>query len=410
VCNQFDPFRARWSQARLRYGNAGPLQTLKRHIGYKAFAKLSRNARPAESPATGSEIEQIIDFARWAPSGDNAQPWRFEIIGGDRVRIRLRVEGEEANIYDYADGQPTLLAGGFLLETMRIAASHFGRGMEWRYLGADRSEGGGVTHGIEVTLKKAANIREDALFPYIRIRSVDRRRYGRRALTSSQKTALEAAIGDELRIEWRERLAERFRLARLCARSTDIRLRSAKAYDVHRRILDWERRFSPDGVPVEALGADPLLVRVMRSAMRSWERVQKMNRIPGATLLPQVELDLIPGIFSAAYFLVARKPGSGGRHTPEALLRTGERLQRFWLTATRLGLALQPALAPLCFAHHARTGMLAGGSAGLAKLEREAARRIGDDGSIVFMGRIGTPQRKVPVARSVRRMAFAERV
>jgi len=26
-------------------------------------------------------IEQILDQARWAPSGDNTQPWRFEIKG-----------------------------------------------------------------------------------------------------------------------------------------------------------------------------------------------------------------------------------------------------------------------------------------------------------------------------------------
>jgi nitroreductase len=25
--------------------------------------------------------EQILDLARWAPSGDNTQPWRFEIKG-----------------------------------------------------------------------------------------------------------------------------------------------------------------------------------------------------------------------------------------------------------------------------------------------------------------------------------------
>jgi molybdopterin/thiamine biosynthesis adenylyltransferase/nitroreductase len=405
VCHQFDPFLARWSRTRLRFGNAGPLQTLKRHIGYKAFAKLSRNARPKETPVTGSDVERIIDLARWAPSGDNAQPWRFEIIGSDQVRIRLRVEGEDANIYDYANGHPTLLAGGFLLETMRIAASRFGRGMEWRYLGADKSEDGGATHTIEVNLPKAANAREDVLFPYLAIRSVDRRRYRFRALTLSQKAVLEAAAGGGLRIEWRESLRQRWELARLCARSTDIRLRLAKAYDVHKRILDWERRFSPDGVPVEALGADPLLIRVMRSVMRSWDRVQNMNRLPGATFLPRFELDLIPGISSAAYFLVARKPGPGGLHTPEALLRTGERLQRFWLTTTHLGLALQPALAPLCFAHYARKGGVAGR---LEKLKRNAAQCFPDDGSIVFMGRIGTPQCKSPVARSVRRRVFAE--
>jgi hypothetical protein len=68
-------------------------------------------------------LEQILDLARWAPSGDNTQPWRFEILGPRR----LIVHGHDTRnhcVYDL-DGHPSQLSLGALLETMSIAASRF---------------------------------------------------------------------------------------------------------------------------------------------------------------------------------------------------------------------------------------------------------------------------------------------
>jgi len=401
--HQFDAYRGRWKRGCLRYGNAGPLQSLKRHVGYRAFARLSQNAWPEEPPATTSVIGAILDLARWAPSGDNAQPWRFEIVGDDKVVVHLHVEGEAKNVYEYANGQPTLLSCGFLLETIRIAASRFERAMEWTYLGRDDLGSEGVHHKIEVTLPTDPTIREDPLCPYITIRSVNRWAYRRRPLTRQQKTELEAAMGGEFRIEWRETLAARWKLARLCARSTDIRLRLPEAYRVHTRILDWNRRFSPEGVPAAAVGVDPMTLRLMRWLLRDWLRIDFANRFLAGTLMPQIQLDLVPGLFSAGYFVVSRKHEMQLKEEPVTLLRAGECLQRFWLTATRLGLAMQPALAPLCFAHYGRIGAPLSGRSKIAKLAREAAGCFGQDATVLFMGRIGMPRPKTANARSIRR-------
>lgn len=401
ACHQFDAYRGRWRRSYLRFGNAGPVQSLKRLIGNKAFASLSRNARPKDESTAGSEIERILDLARWAPSGDNAQPWRFEILGDDKVVVNVRVEGEKRNIYDYAGGQPTLISGGVLLETMRIAATRWGRRMRWSYLGSEDTPEG-AQHRIEVSLPKDRSLREDPLSSYIAMRSVDRRPYRLGALTRLHKAELELAIGDEFRIEWRETLTERWKLARLCARSTDIRLRSQEAYFVHRRILDWTRRFSPDGVPAKAVGADPLTLRLMRWAMGDWRRVDFLNRFLAGTAIPQLQLDLIPGIYCGGFFVVTREKGQDGKHPPDALLRMGERLQRFWLTATRLGLAVQPTLAPLCFLHYAKVDASKSASSKVATLANEAASCIPNDGSVLFLGRVGTPKRRSPVARSIR--------
>ena len=71
-----------------------------------------------------SPIEQILDTARWAPSGDNTQPWRFEIVSNNRIVVHA-FDTRSHCVYDL-DGHPSQLSVGALLETIRIAASGFG--------------------------------------------------------------------------------------------------------------------------------------------------------------------------------------------------------------------------------------------------------------------------------------------
>jgi hypothetical protein len=66
-------------------------------------------------------IEQVLDLARWAPSGDNTQPWRFEITG-ERSCIVHAFDTRRHCVYDLT-GAPSQIAVGAMLETARIAAT-----------------------------------------------------------------------------------------------------------------------------------------------------------------------------------------------------------------------------------------------------------------------------------------------
>ena len=71
--------------------------------------------------ASRETLLKILDLARWAPSGDNTQPWRFEIAGDDH----LVVHGSDTRdwcLYDF-NGHASHMAHGALLETLRIAAT-----------------------------------------------------------------------------------------------------------------------------------------------------------------------------------------------------------------------------------------------------------------------------------------------
>src|SRR4030095_9082110 len=68
-----------------------------------------------------SVVLEILDLARWAPSGDNSQPWRFEILGDDHVVVRA-FDTRRDCVYDL-EGHASQLSVGALLETLRIAAA-----------------------------------------------------------------------------------------------------------------------------------------------------------------------------------------------------------------------------------------------------------------------------------------------
>lgn len=402
--HQFDAYRNKLAIGRLPQGNAGALQRMKLKAAYKAFAALSRSAAEAPARDTGPDIERILDVARWAPSGDNTQPWRFRIEGEDRVTVLLRDQSDD-DVYDYDGGRPSLLSAGMLLETMRIAASQHGRMLWWQYAGAE-----GHDHRIEVELARAPGVTPDPLLPFVHLRSVDRRPYKRTPLTEAQKRRLEAALGDDLEILWHESREERWRASRINGLATDIRLRTPEAFRVHQRIIDWSQPRSPTGIPAGAIGLDKTTLKIMRWGLADWRRMDRMNRMPGGTVMARAQMDYLPGLNSAAHFTIRwRDHGRAfAEHRAETLLRTGQSLQRFWLTATELGLSMQPAMAPVIFGFYGRQGTPFTAD---PKLREKAGRLAaalaaatpGSPEALVFRGRIGVPVSRRVGPRSVRR-------
>jgi molybdopterin/thiamine biosynthesis adenylyltransferase/nitroreductase len=395
--HQFDAYRQVFRRGKLRHGHRSPLLAAKRWIALRSSPPVPA---PGERQAPRGEVEAILDLARWAPSGDNHQPWRFERRGDDRVRVHLQVPSDD--VYDLT-GDATVLSGGFLLETMRVAASRFDRAMRWHLAGSE-----GSVRFIDVELPRAREVSQDPRADFIEHRSVDRRPYRLDRLTPEQKEALERALGDELEIRWLESLSERLSLARVQAGCTDIRLRTPEANEVHRRIIDFAHRQSTTGIPAPATGLDPLTLRMMRWAVQDFRRVRWVNATAG-TGLPRVQMDLVPAVACAAQFLVAFRRPPSREHRETALLRAGMGLQRMWLEATRLGLALQPTFAPIAFGRYGVEGRrftrdpdLPGQAAKVG----QAVRALWPDKGIetlAFAGRLGTPQRAAPPARSVRR-------
>lgn len=331
-------------------------------------------------------IEQILDLARWAPSGDNTQPWRFELAGPEHLVIH-GFDTREHCVYDYC-GQASQLSIGALIETLLIAASGHGLTASVQR----RLDGPETTPTFDVHFQADASLLPDPLIDSITVRSVQRRPLSTRPLQMAQKTALEEAVGPAYKILWLEGFADRARTARLLFANAQIRLTMPEAYTVHRDIIEWNAQFSENRIPDQALGLDPLTTRLMKWAMHSWQRVNFLNTFLAGTLAPRIQLDLIPGIACAAHFaLIADSPAS----KLDDFVAAGRAVQRFWLTATHSGLQLQPAYTPLVFSAYVRSGTRFSAVPDLwdqaNALSARLATLLGEKNAdhAVFMGRLG---------------------
>jgi nitroreductase len=341
-------------------------------------------------PPYPDHIERILDMARWAPSGDNTQPWRFEVLGDEHVLVH-GLDTRDHVVYDL-DGHASQLAVGALLETITIAATG-----EGRQVLIDRRPDTSEQHLlIDVRFEPDQSLAQDPLIPSIHRRVVQRRPMSTRPLTPQQQFSLAGVLPQGYRAIWFEGLAQRWRLARFLFDSAKVRLTLPEAYEVHRSVIEWGARYSEDRIPAQALGVDPLTTRFMRWAMASWERVDILNR--------RFLGHLVPGLACAAHFaLLSPRP----LDSVDDFLAAGRVMQRFWLTAASLGLYIQPEMTPVIFTRYHRQHQPFTHTARARKMVEGLNQRLlellpGQDvETLFFMGRIGDGP--APRARSTRK-------
>lgn len=342
-------------------------------------------------------LQRILDRARWAPSGDNTQPWRFEVLGEDHVLVH-GYDTRDRVVYDL-DGHASQLAVGGLLETIQIAAS-----AESCLTYVTRRPATPDTHlQFDVRFKAEKTISPDPLSPFIEKRVVQRRPMSTHPLNEEQKADLAKSMPAGYEVQWFEGIAQRWRLAKLTFDNAKVRLIIPEAYEVHKSVIEWGRQYSTDKIPAEAVGVDAVTARFMRWVMTDWKRVNFFNTWLMGHLPPRIQLDLLPGMACAGHFaLFAPSPLLG----VDDYLASGRAMQRFWLTATRLGLFIQPEMTPLIFSRYCRQGIrFTRVDKALEIVNSLNARLIGildgrNPDTLFFMGRLGFGP--APQSRSTR--------
>lgn len=343
-----------------------------------------------------SPVVRILDLARWTPSGDNTQPWRFEIVDNYRVLVHIHYAQENC-VYDL-HGQNTLLAIGALLQTMELAASAEGCHTHVQH----RQHPQGKLLAIDTRFSFDQKIQVDPLVFEIPRRAVQRRPLSMRPLTHSQKQSLQQAAGKNYTIHWMGSLLQRIQMAKLILQTTRIRLRIPEAYPVHKSIIEWNAQYSLDRIPDAALGPGRITLKIMRGVLSSWERVQFLNRYIGAAWSTSLQLDGWTALSCGAHMIMLRdqKP-----QTYEDFIDIGKAVQRVWLTATQLDLWQQPEMTIPIFARYASENV---SFTTLTDQLQEAAsvrKKLGeiidtDTDRVVWVGRLGLGP--APVSRALR--------
>ncbi|MCE1228354.1 MAG: molybdopterin biosynthesis protein MoeY [Firmicutes bacterium] len=340
---------------------------------------------------------KLLDRARWACSGDNTQPWRFQIVGEDRIIVHGHDTRKDV-VYDF-DGRASHISHGALLEALRLAATAEGLEATWTC----ETDEGDWHPKYHVTLRSVPGLQPDPLHAFIEERVIQRRSMRRTPLTASQREALLAVAGSDYTTRLFESQEEKKAIARLMWANAHIRLTCPEAFHVHREILEWGVQFSKDRVPDQALGVDAMTAKLMRWAMVKWERVDFLNRYLGGTLLPRLQLDYLPALNCAAHVLI--NPNVAPQRL-EDWVRLGQVVQRLWLTATQHGLYLQPGMTPVIFRWYTQADRAFSALPHLKEEARVLARRFEEvvqaepATPFGFFGRVGFSER--PQSRSTR--------
>jgi hypothetical protein len=146
----------------------------------------------------------------------------------------------------------------------------------------------------------------------------------------------------------------------------------------------------------------------MQWVMQSWPRVEFFNKWLAGTVMPRVQLDLIPALACAAHVGIVAKIAP---QSVEDYVAAGRAMQRLWLEVARQGLWMQPEMTPVIFGRYHRENIpyttdVPARALG-AKVAAGFTDLLGDErvGRLVVLARVGAGH--APVARS-RRIPLAD--
>lgn len=340
------------------------------------------------------DIERILLAGNSAPSGENCQPWHFTVRGDD-VEIRLLPKRDQSA---YSWGQrAAYLACGASIENMAVAASAEHYRAAARYFPSETD----TWHVATLSLAKDPSVGLDPLAPYISARISNRKPYRKDPLVPAERSALMAAPaashGDFALIETSEEIS---RLGRVGSTNEEVMLTNRSLHQFFFSHVSWTKEEDEEkkvGFYIKTLELPPP-AQVMFRIFRHWS----VMRFLGAIGFNRIVARQNGATNAAAAAIGALMIKSTD---PLDFVKAGRAIERLWLTATSLGLSLQPLTGVLFL----KLKIDAGEDAIFSPRERklviaayqEASRICRADGKhIAFLFRIGCGD--APSAHAVR--------
>jgi molybdopterin/thiamine biosynthesis adenylyltransferase len=370
---QLDPYTWTLRRGRLPLGNRNPVQRLKRAAVKRFLLSDSASPRPTAGrllrpflkqepvfcgdvpdcrprppvppgpvkalPIPKPVLDYLLDAAVQAPSGDNAQPWKFSL---EEDAVRIQVDPDRDRSFFNVDQVASVIACGAAAENIRIAATAFG--LETRMEVSAGPDGENLRARLAL---EPSPIGPDPLHDWIWKRHTNRKSFAKGTRLSpiaaeSLQGALDAFPGARLHlIREKKRLKDLARLVYLVdrIRSEDRRLHE----HLHRMIRrsDAEARRTRDGFPLKNLEAG-LAGEVFLRLSRPWTVMNVLNRLGMGRA---VAIHAARGMAEASAAGLLTVSGTA----PEDFFMGGRALQTVWLTAAAHGLAFQPMTAVTLF-------------------------------------------------------------
>lgn len=289
------------------------------------------------------EIEKILLAGLQAPSGENCQPWEFE-VHDNSIEI-YNVPERDQSLYNI-EQKGSLVAHGALLENISIAASNFGFETAIS-LFPDENQ----NHVATVVIQKN-DASKTSLYKYIPLRSTNRKSYkteplAENAVNQLRTLALEAGTN----LHWLQDPAKKQRVAEAASLNEQLIFQNKYLHTFffnHIRWTEKENKEVSNGFFIDTLELKPEQ-RAMFKVLKFWNILKFLNIFGFSNVIAKENAKTYAN--SASFGLITLRDRS-----TQSYVAAGRTLERVWLTATSLGLSIQPLTGVLFFSERLHAG------------------------------------------------------
>lgn len=274
-------------------------------------------------------IYKIIEAGIKAPSGDNCQPWKFQ-VDGNRIDL-FNVPERDTSLYNYKQ-RASLVSHGACIENMLIAASKYGFRTELSYFPTSDDQ----RHVARLILSDS-EILNEPLFAAISERSINRKSYQSGELSPEAADNIRQAAtntdvpGCSLKLLLGK---EKETAADIVALSDRLVFENPHLHGFlfdHIRWNQEEAELTRDGLDIRTLELAPQ-DKMLFPLLKHYGFVRFISMF-GATRMIAANARKLMLSASAGGIITIADP------SPESWLNAGRMLERVWLETTRQGLA-----------------------------------------------------------------------
>lgn len=280
------------------------------------------------------ELRMIIEAATLAPSGGNAQPWKYYFRGSELFIFHDRHYSH--SLLDYKD-LGSYIAFGAAIENIVIKAAAINYSTDIKYF--PQSSSPQLIAVINFSKATPAGIPE-GLERYIYIRTTNRNLGERQLLADNFYNELRGSItgydGAKLHIISEDKTMNE--LGEILATTEMLRLIHPRGhYDTFTNEIRWtaeENELKKDGMDVATLGISQAEILALKVASDK-EAIDFLRTVNGGGALKKMTRKAVAAASSLG---ILTMPDNG----PLSFLQGGRALERIWLETVKAGVALQP--------------------------------------------------------------------
>lgn len=288
-------------------------------------------------------ISRWLDLARWAPSGDNSQPWdvRFEATSGVLTFWIGVKKNSVRNVFDQAF-QGSYAALGAFTQNLILLAEKEEYSCTQIHVATEKNQPATFVLTFRQEKSNASRVWKRSLEELIRHRRVNRYPYQTKALDSDVLENLQMSLSEfpEIRFSYLDRPFHT--VASLFFKLDKFRYRHSLAYNQFLDELRTEKEFqkTQDGLALKSLGA-PLPSQWFLLLLRRFRWLHFLTHLGVGAIMAYI----------GGYFLIVRSGAVGVLSVPSDSplnwFRLGMAFQKVWLSSLDEGLAFQPIGTPL---------------------------------------------------------------